>query len=97
MNGRLTFRFRGSTPLPKGEIILAESLTEAGYVTMLIADTPHLMRDGHRFNRGFLGWEWLRGQDGDRAIADDVPVSLQSVPEEKLRLHLELPDFQPMG
>ena len=35
---------------------------------MLIADTPHLLRDGHCFDRGFLGWEWLRGQEGDSAI-----------------------------
>jgi len=79
--GWLTFPFRGWTPLPPSKKVLAQYLTEAGYVTMLICDTPHLMRDGHQFDRGFLGWEWLRGQEGDRAITDDVPVPLQCAPE----------------
>jgi len=81
MTGKLTFPFRGWTPLPDDETILSELMTDAGYVTMLLADTPHLMRDGHRFDRGFLGWEWIRGQEGDRAITDDVPVPLESAPE----------------
>jgi arylsulfatase A-like enzyme len=90
--GRLTFPFRGWTPLPPGEKVLAQYLTEAGYVTMLICDTPHLIRDGHQFDRGFLGWQWLRGQEGDRAITDDVPVPLQCAAEkvrgpERMRQH----------
>ena len=64
MTGRLTFPFRGWTPLPEDEVILAELLTDAGYVTMLLCDTPHLVRDGHRFDRGFLGWEWIRRARG---------------------------------
>ena len=74
MTGRLTFPFRGWTPLPEDEVILSELLTDAGYVTMLLCDTPHLVRDGHQFDRGFLGWEWIRGQEGDRSITDDIPV-----------------------
>jgi len=79
--GRLTFPFRGWSPLPPEERVLAQHLTEAGYVTMLICDTPHLVRDGHQFDRGFLGWDWIRGQEGDRAVTDDVPVPLQCAPE----------------
>ena len=48
--------------------IVGELLTEAGYVTMLIADTPHLMRDGHRFDRGLPAASGTRGREGDRAI-----------------------------
>jgi arylsulfatase A-like enzyme len=84
MTGKLTFPYRGWTPLPPDETILSELMTAAGYVTMLICDTPHLVRDGHRFDRGFSGWEWLRGQEGDRAITDDVPVRLQST-KDKVR------------
>ena len=54
---------------------------EAGYVTMLVADTPHLMRDGHRFDRGLTGWKWNRGQEVDRAITDALEVKLPSAPE----------------
>ena len=56
-------------------------LTEAGYVTMLIADTPHLVRDGHRFERGLTAWKWNRGQEGGRAISDALDVRLPSAPE----------------
>jgi len=72
------------TPLPEDETILAELMTEAGYTTMLIADTPHLMRDGHRFDRGFTAWEWIRGEEGDRSITDDVPVFFESA-ESKIK------------
>lgn len=95
ITGKLTFPYRGWTPLPEDEAILAEELTNAGYVSMLICDTPHLVRDGHRFDRGFSAWHWNRGQEGDRAITDDVPVvppcdaAKQRLPERHLRCHLK--------
>ncbi len=79
--GKLTFPFRGWTPLPTDETIIAEELETAGYVNMLICDTPHLIRDGHRFDRGFTAWDWIRGQEGDRAITDDIRVDLPCAPE----------------
>ncbi len=82
MTGRLTFPFRGWTPLPPDERVLAQYLTEdGGYTSMLICDTPHLIRDGHNFDRGFTAWDWLRGQEGDRAITDDIAVPLPCAPE----------------
>ena len=93
--GKWTFPFRGWTPLPDDETILAELLAEAGYVSMLICDTPHLVRDGHRFDRGFSAWHWNRGQEGDRAITDDIPVqqpcdpSKQRLPDRHARCHLK--------
>ncbi|MBN1402391.1 MAG: sulfatase [Anaerolineae bacterium] len=93
--GRLTFPFRGWTPLPEDETILAEELGQAGYVSMLICDTPHLVRDGHRFDRGFSAWHWNRGQEGDRAITDDIRVhetcdpAKQRLPERHARCHLK--------
>lgn len=95
LTGKLTFPFRGWTPLPADETILAEELGKAGYVSMLICDTPHLIRDGHRFDRGFSAWHWNRGQEGDRAITDDVPVEHTCDPaklraaERHLRCHLK--------
>jgi arylsulfatase A-like enzyme len=91
--GKHTFPFRGWTPLPENETILAGELGKAGYVSMLICDSPHLLRDGHRFDRGFTAWHWNRGQEGDRAITDDVPVkhtcepTKQRLPERHLRCH----------
>ena len=79
--GKYTFPFRGWTPLPENEIILSEELGKLGYVSMLICDTPHLVRDGHRFDRGFSAWDWIRGQEGDRSITDDVKVELPCAPE----------------
>ena len=81
MTGRLTYPFRGWTPLQPGEVVLAQHLTDAGYVSMLICDTPHLIRDGHCFDRGFTAWDWIRGQEGDRSITDDIPVALPCAPE----------------
>ena len=83
--GKYTFPFRGWTPLPEQETILAGELGKAGYVSMLICDTPHLIRDGHRFDRAFTAWHWNRGQEGDRAITDDIPVEYTCDPA-KLRL-----------
>ncbi len=93
MTGRLTFPFRGWTPLPADERVLAQYLTEdGGYVSMLICDTPHLIRDAHNFDRGFSAWDWIRGQEGDRAITDDIPAPLPCAPEkirgpERMRSH----------
>lgn len=81
MTGKWVYPYRGWTPLPEDETILAEILSAAGYVTMMIHDTPHLVRDGHRFDRGFHAWHWNRGQEGDRAITDDLPVDLPCAPE----------------
>jgi len=95
LSGKLTFPYRGWTPLPEDEVVLADLLGQAGYTSMLICDTPHLMRDGHRFDRGFSAWHWNRGQEGDRAITDDIEVvppcdsAKQRLPERHLRCHLK--------
>ncbi len=84
MTGKWVYPYRRWTPLPEDETILSAILTDAGYTTMLIADTPHLMRDGHRFDRGFSAWHWNRGQETDRAVTDNIPVDM-GCPPEKLR------------
>jgi len=92
--GKWTFPFRGWSPLPTDETIIAEELTAAGYVSMLICDTPHMIRDGHRYDRGFTAWHWNRGQEGDRAITDDIALprtcdpAKQRLPERHDQCHL---------
>ncbi|HIE19173.1 TPA: sulfatase, partial [Candidatus Bathyarchaeota archaeon] len=60
--GRYTFIYSMWAPLPRDEIIISQLLRQAGYVTMLIVDTPHMIRDAHYFDRGFDAWWWIRGQ-----------------------------------
>lgn len=84
VTGRFTFTYRQWEPLPKDEVALAEILGENGYTTMLITDTPHILEDGYNFDRGFTGWEWIRGQETDRYMTDPVEVKLPCAPH-KLR------------
>ena len=84
VTGRYTFTYSSWRPLPKDEVVLADILREAGYVTMLIADTPHILKDGYNFDRGFDGWVWIRGQENDRYITDPVDYRFPCSPE-KLR------------
>ncbi|GAH07471.1 unnamed protein product, partial [marine sediment metagenome] len=64
--GRYTFTYSAWSPLPRNEVVLSQVLRQAGYTTMLIVDTPHLVRDGFSYDRGFDGWRWIRGQESDR-------------------------------
>jgi arylsulfatase A-like enzyme len=47
------------------DVTLSETLQEAGYLTALVADLPHLQRPGRNFHRGFGYYEWVRGQEVD--------------------------------
>ena len=82
--GRYTFTYSDWSPLPPEEIVLAEVLRQAGYVTMLIGDTPHIFKDGYHFDRGFNGWIWIRGQENDRYSTDPIEYNFPCNPE-KLR------------
>ena len=73
--GRYTFTYSTWAPLPKDEVILSQLLRQAGYVTMLIVDTYHMIRDAHYFDRGFDGWWWIRGQEHDRYMTNPPEVS----------------------
>lgn len=81
--GRYTFPHRGWSPLPPDLPVLAEAFGRAGYVSQFICDTPNQVPMG--LHRGFGGWTWHRGQEGDRYVADPrIPVELPCPPE-KLR------------
>ncbi len=56
---------RGWEPLPRNVPVIANALTKAGVVSMMIADTPHHLNNGFLYNRGFTGWNWIRGQETD--------------------------------
>lgn len=84
LTGRFTFTYRDWSPLPEDEVVLAQVLGEAGYVTMMVADTPHILKDGYRFDRGFSAWRWIRGQENDRYATAPKDVRLPCDPR-KLR------------
>jgi arylsulfatase A-like enzyme len=64
--GRYTFIDSQWGPLPRNEVVLAEELVEVGYTSMMILDEPHIVENGFHYDRGFTGWEWIRGQETDR-------------------------------
>ncbi len=73
--GRYTFTYSLWSPLPRDEVILSQLLRQAGYTTMLIVDTYHMIRDAHYFDRGFDGWWWIRGQENDRYMTHPSQAS----------------------
>ena len=84
MTGRFCFTYTDWAPLSPKYPVMAELLGQAGYVSMFIVDTPHLLNNGYHFDRGFSGWEWIRGQENDRLMTDPIEVKIPCDPQ-KLR------------
>jgi arylsulfatase A-like enzyme len=82
--GRYTFPFHGWQPLDPKATILAGELASAGYINQLIADSPHLMTGTNHFQRGFHGFEWIRGQEHGfewiRGQEGDTPLTWMNHP-----------------
>jgi len=70
LTGRYSFLEHGWQPLDRQVPTLASVLEKQGLVSMLIGDTPHLFKEDFFFQRGFSGWEWNRGQEGDALVTD---------------------------
>lgn len=79
--GRM-FPFNAWGPLKERTFVT--ELIEAGYVTQMITDTPHPVKEDYNFARDFDGWEWIRGQEGDR-LSCDVPE--WPIDPKKCRVH----------
>jgi len=84
LSGRYTFTYSDWQPLPPNEPTLPEMLRKAGYVSAMVVDTPHILKDGFHYDRGFNAWQWIRGQENDRYRTDPTEVELPCRPE-KLR------------
>jgi len=85
VTGRWTFPWTGWSPLERDFKVMSEVIGAAGYTTQLVVDTPHILKDGYNFDRGFSGWHWVRGQESDRWITDrHYGTKLPAAPE-KLR------------
>ncbi len=97
MTGRHTFSYLGWSPLPRDEITLAQLMTEAGYRTFAVADTPFMVRHGYGYDRGFSDFHWVRGQSygpsrdnvtaGWRHEADYFAPTTMRIAEEWLERH----------
>src|SRR5438270_476887 len=83
--GRYSFPFHGWQPLDPKATVLAGVLGEAGSVSQLITDCPHLMNATQNFQRGFHGAEWIRGQEGDTPLTWMNHPLPEIVPFEKTR------------
>ncbi len=84
MTGRFGFIEYDWSPLPRDVTVLQQVLTDAGYVTMMVADTPHILQRGSHFDRGFMGFWWVRGQENDRLSTSPRDVKFPCDPS-KLR------------
>ncbi|MDO9545577.1 MAG: sulfatase, partial [Pelolinea sp.] len=62
LTGQFTFTYLPWGPLPQSEITLAQNLSQAGYATVAIGDTPFLSRRGYGYDRGFQEFIYVRGQ-----------------------------------
>jgi arylsulfatase A-like enzyme len=64
--GKYSYPKRGWQPLEPDDVVLPEILSEKGISTYMAADTPHLFRSAAMtFTRGFDGFQWIRGSEGD--------------------------------
>lgn len=85
MTGRYSFPHHGWGPLPDDATPAAEILQNAGYLTQLICDTPHLLGTGHGYHRGFEGYHWLRGNECDFYLTRYNRPRPRNMPFEKTR------------
>lgn len=65
-SGRFSFVDHEWCPLPADTVTLQQVLSASGVTTQLICDNPHMVEMGFNYERGFDGWEWIRGQETDR-------------------------------
>ena len=54
--------FRAGTKSPPEQPTIAEILVERGYKTALIGDVYHIFKPTMNFTRGWVNWEFVRGQ-----------------------------------
>jgi arylsulfatase A-like enzyme len=85
MTGQYQFLFGGWQPLDPNKPVLAELLKNNGYINQMIVDTPHLFKRGYDFDRGFHGYLWNRGQEGDIYFTRMNYDIEEVMPEDKTR------------
>lgn len=71
MTGRYGAPFHPWLPLRHDLHTLPRALSDVGYATQLIHDTPHLVNGGHNFDWPFHAWTCIRGTEVDRPWITD--------------------------
>lgn len=66
------------TPLRHDHVTFPRLLSENGYGSQLIHDTPHLVNGGHNFDWPFNAWTPVRGAEVDRPWIDDRGLDLDN-------------------
>jgi len=84
--GRYTFPRRGWSALADEDVTAAQRFGDLGMKTQMIFDTYHLKSQNRNFDRGFQGWQWIRGQEGDGYQP--------GLPKEEVRIHPTRPDVR---
>jgi len=74
--GLYTLPFRGWQRLEPDDITLAEILWDKGITTALITDTYHMHKPQMAYERGFDYVRFIRGQELDPHIIDNIQVDL---------------------
>ena len=64
--GKHVFPFEGWSPLAPDAVTFVKQLSDSGYETMMVQDTPHTIRRGFNFDRDFDGFDFIRGQESDQ-------------------------------
>lgn len=72
--GRYIFPLMGWGALPFHFPVLAEVFQHHGYTTALVADNPHIMKEGFGFGRGFRFVKDVPGQTDDAFQPDTAPM-----------------------
>ncbi len=66
LTGRFTAGYTPWAPLSPEEVVLPQVLKAKDYLSMMVCDCPHILENGYHYDRGFDGFEWIRGQESDR-------------------------------
>jgi arylsulfatase A-like enzyme len=61
-----TFMPAGWQRIPEDQTTLSEVLFNNDFHTVLLSDTEHLFKATMNFQRGFMVYDWIRGQERDR-------------------------------
>ena len=93
MSGRFNFIDHEWCPLPSDTVTLQQILSASGIVTQMVFDNPHLVENGFNYERGFDGWEWIRGQETDRWRSMPRDVKLPADPGKLNHAEFVLPNY----